>query len=110
MASYSIASCENTAVPNWLELPKDITTNILQRLDTIDIVTSVRYVCPLWWNIFKDPLMWRTTHITSVTHFPYYGQLVKICHYAIKQSCGQLEDISMEKFATDYLPKSIIIV
>jgi hypothetical protein len=27
------AEVNNSTVPNWLELPKDITANILQRLD-----------------------------------------------------------------------------
>jgi hypothetical protein len=55
MASCSIsakeAEAENTVVPNWLELPREITANILQRLDTIEVVKSVCLVCPLWWNI-----------------------------------------------------------
>ncbi|PNX61921.1 F-box protein skip19, partial [Trifolium pratense] len=76
MASSSItekeadAYGESTTVPNWLQLPRDITANILQRLDTIDIVTSVCHVCPLWWNICKDPFMWRTIKIQLSECFP----------------------------------------
>jgi hypothetical protein len=72
MASCSIsakeAEAENTVtvVPNWLALPKEITTNILQRLHTIEIVKSVCLVCPLWWNICKDRLMWRTIRMTNL--------------------------------------------
>ncbi|XP_058752339.1 putative F-box/LRR-repeat protein 23 [Vicia villosa] len=109
MASSSFASnetdFESTAVPNWVELPRDITANIFQRLGTIDIVTSVRYVCPIWWNIFKDPLMWRTIRMTKFSDF--YDQPVEICQYAIKQSCGHLENIFIDDFATDDLLKFI---
>ncbi|CAK8566640.1 unnamed protein product [Lathyrus sativus] len=104
MASRSTVSCDGTAEPNWDELPRDITANIFQRLDTIEIVTTVRYVCPIWWNMCKDPLIWRTIRMTNVGDSPYYDeQLLEICYYAIKQSCGHLEYISIENFATDDL-------
>ncbi|GAU22400.1 hypothetical protein TSUD_122860 [Trifolium subterraneum] len=64
MNAFPVKELEGES-PNWLELPTDITTNILQRLSTIDIVTSACQVCPLWWNICKDPLMWRTVDMTS---------------------------------------------
>jgi len=79
---------ECTTKPNWLELPVDLTKNILQRLDTVDIVTSARNVCPLWWNVCKDPLMWRTIHmIKRVSPFDFRC-LEKICHCAVDLSCG----------------------
>ncbi|XP_045799768.1 putative F-box/LRR-repeat protein 23 [Trifolium pratense] len=59
MNSFPVKELEGES-PNWLELPTDITTNILQRLNSIDILTSACQVSPLWWNISKDPLMWRT--------------------------------------------------
>ncbi|XP_024632938.1 F-box protein SKIP19 [Medicago truncatula] len=34
---------ESTKNPNWVELPKDITSNILQRLNTVEILTKTRY-------------------------------------------------------------------
>ncbi|XP_045820222.1 F-box protein SKIP19-like [Trifolium pratense] len=100
------ADCMNSTVPNWLELPVSITTNILQRLNTIDIVTSACKVCPLWENICKDPLMWRTIRMRYNDASPYifnHVDLVKICRFAVKQSCGHLEDIDIEYFCTDYL-------
>ncbi|GAU50714.1 hypothetical protein TSUD_123670 [Trifolium subterraneum] len=87
MASSSIpleeAESENIALPNWLALPIDITKNILRRLDTVEIVTNVCQVCPLSHNIFKDPLMGRTIHMS--------------------RSCGYLENIDIELFCTDDL-------
>ncbi|CAK8566642.1 unnamed protein product [Lathyrus sativus] len=96
--------------PNWLDLPRDITTNILRRVGTYEIVTSVCEVCPLWWNICKDPIMWRTIHMTSLWMPPYPNynlDLVKICCIAIERSCGHLEDIDVNSFATDDLLECI---
>lgn len=66
--------------PNWLELPRDITANILQKVGVVEIVTSACLVCPLWW---------------------------KICRYAVERSLGHLEDIDIQYFGTDDLLKFI---
>lgn len=110
MASHSIpakdAECESIAVPNWLQLPRDITANILQRLDTIEIVRSACQVCPQWWNICKDPLMWRTIRMIDDLDTPD-DDLVEICRYAIERSSGHLEIIEIESFCTDDLLECI---
>ncbi|XP_058783594.1 putative F-box/LRR-repeat protein 23 [Vicia villosa] len=94
--------------PNWLELPIDLTKNILERLDTVQIVTSARNVCPLWWNICKDPLMWRTIRIDNIHYTLFgYGCLEKICRLAVDLSCGQVEDINIDVIGTDALFKYI---
>ncbi|GAU42086.1 hypothetical protein TSUD_134700 [Trifolium subterraneum] len=99
---------EVTTGPNWLDLPRDVTSNILQRLGTIEIVTSACQVCPLWWNICKDPLMWRTINIHGIRHLSYdYDELENICCNAIERSCNHLEEIDIELFGTDNLLKCI---
>jgi hypothetical protein len=114
MASCSVPTHEtkgeSTMVPNWLELPIDITTNILQRLDTIDIVTSACLVCSLWWNIFKEPRMWQTIRMVDQGYrswdYPLwdYCDLVEICCYAIGRSWDHhLENIYIDSFGSDYL-------
>ncbi|CAK8566643.1 unnamed protein product [Lathyrus sativus] len=127
MASCSIAAkeaeVESTMLPNWLDLPWDITSNILQRLGTVEVATSACLVCPLWWNICKDPLMWHTIHISyfkSLFHNNYTDYLrilgpfykndleyQKVCRYAVDRSCGHLIDINIEYFCTDDLLESI---
>ena len=54
---------ESTTGPNWLDLASDLTTNILQRLGTFEILTTACLVCTQWFKICKDPLMWRTIHM-----------------------------------------------
>ena len=125
MASRSIsamdAECKSIARPNWLQLPRDITANILQRLDTIEIVTNACQVCPQWWNICKDPLMWRTIRMIDLDASDYdlveicrYAierssghDLVEICRYAIERSSGHLEIIEIESFCNDDLLECI---
>ncbi|KAJ1387093.1 Leucine-rich repeat, cysteine-containing subtype [Sesbania bispinosa] len=93
---------ESTMTPNWLALPRDVTANILQRLDTFEIVTSVCRVCPLWWKICKDPFMWRTVHMNNNYGNSSYNS-EKVCRYAIDRSYGQLEDINIQNFGSDDL-------
>ncbi|CAJ2640731.1 unnamed protein product [Trifolium pratense] len=112
MASSSITTKEAEAestMPNCLELPIDITANILSRLDTIDIVKSVCLVCPLWWNFFKDPLKWHSIHMTNFTSLSSitFSELAKICCYAVERSRGHLLDIEIRSFGNDDVLQSI---
>ncbi|XP_058752623.1 F-box protein SKIP19-like [Vicia villosa] len=94
---------ENTTrKPNWLELPRDVTLNILQRLHTVEVITSACLVCPLWWNICRDPYMWRTILMSEFYHARGMDW-VKMCQYAVDRSCGQLEDIYIHMFGNDEL-------
>lgn len=97
---------ESIMGPNWLDLPIDVTAFILQKLSVADILTSARQVCSLWWNICKDPLMMRSIDQTLCRNYPAY-MLRAFCRYAVDQSCGHLEDITIEYFATDDFLKYI---
>lgn len=68
-------------------------------------VTSVCLVCSLWWNIYKDPLMWRTIQMTNRN--ADYNYYVTICRYAIERICGYLEDINIEFFGAGDLLRGI---
>jgi hypothetical protein len=100
---------ESTTVnPNWLELPRDVTSNILQRLGAVEILTKARYVCPYWWNICKDPFMWRKINMGRF-HLCFSSfnlgtrnldRLVNLCQYAVDLSSGHLEEIDIYSFGT----------
>lgn len=93
---------DNTTGPNWLDLPKEVTKIILQKLSVEDNVIGASKVCSLWWKISKNPLMWRTINMTKLPDYTN-PRLLRICSCAVKRSCGQLEEISIEIFATDEL-------
>ncbi|KAL0011790.1 hypothetical protein SO802_006898 [Lithocarpus litseifolius] len=73
---------------NWLDLPKDVTVSILQRLGAINILESAQKVCMLWRNICKDPSMWRAIdmqNLDDLHNMPY--NLKIMCIHAIDCSC-----------------------
>ncbi|PNX90104.1 F-box protein skip19 [Trifolium pratense] len=100
---------QRQAMPNWVDLPRDLTENILQRLGTVEILMSASRVCSLWWNICKDPLMWRTILIHHILSLPYKyrHQLNNICYTAIERSCNHLQDIDIQLVVTNDLLKCI---
>lgn len=89
---------------NWLDLPADITANILHRLGQIEVLESAQKVCTAWRRICKDPAMWRVIDMQNhgdLSDVPY--DLEKMCMHAIDRSQGQLVDITIEYFGTDEL-------
>jgi hypothetical protein len=88
---------------NWLELPRDVTASILQRLGAIEILTSAQHVCKLWYNLCKDPSMWRTIEMLNCYNLMYIYDLEKMCRRAVDRSSGQLRDINLEFFVNDDL-------
>ncbi|CAK8570063.1 unnamed protein product [Lathyrus sativus] len=93
-----------TTMPNWLELPRDLTLNILRRLPMFDIITNASLVCPLWWNFCKEPCIWRTIHMPDFFHSGYsIADWVKMFQYAVDRSCGQLKDVYICMFGNDEL-------
>ncbi|MCD7460162.1 hypothetical protein HAX54_042971 [Datura stramonium] len=85
--------------PPWVELPEEITTDILQRLGTIEIVQSAQRVCSTWWKVCLFPAMW---HAVDLKYEPDSNRiprvLEKICRIAVDRSQGQLLKISIQKF------------
>ncbi|CAI8597201.1 unnamed protein product [Vicia faba] len=92
-------------VPNWLELPRELTSKILQLLGPVEIVRNAHQVCPMWSNICRDPSMWKSIEMIKGFNSPY--NLEKIYMYAVDQGCDHVEEINVEYFATDELIKKI---
>ncbi|XP_040365555.1 F-box/LRR-repeat protein 4 isoform X2 [Rosa chinensis] len=89
----------------WTELPDNITRSILSRLGAIEILATAQKVCSKWFYICKDPLMWRTIDMHNkfdISNYrPFY--LHDLCEDAIDRSCGNLVDINVENFGTNFL-------
>ncbi|KAM4101304.1 hypothetical protein ACB094_05G133600 [Castanea mollissima] len=89
---------------NWLDLPRDVTESILQRLGSVEILKTAEKVCTLWRNICKEPSMWRDINLLNL----YYWEggpsdPLKMCQNAVDRSCGQLRAINIEYVANDEL-------
>ena len=98
-SSSSSSSTRSEEYRNWLELPRDVTASILQRLGAIEILESAQKVCLHWRNLCKDPSMWRAIDMRN----HYDLDIEKMCRHAIDRSSGQLRDINIEFFGTDDL-------
>ncbi|XP_030968810.1 F-box protein SKIP19-like [Quercus lobata] len=105
-SSSSSSSTRSEQYRNWLELPRDVTASILQRLGAIEILESAQKVCMHWRNLCKDPSMWRAIDMRNHEYWDL-DHLEKMCRHAIDRSSGQLRDISIEYFGTDDLLKHI---
>ncbi|XP_059436510.1 putative F-box/LRR-repeat protein 23 [Corylus avellana] len=92
---------------SWLELPLDVTASILLRLGAIDILKSAQMVCSTWYNLCKDPSMWRAIDMRNSGNNREFRKLRKMCHDAVDRSCGQLFDINVEYFVNDDLLRHI---
>ncbi|GJW15337.1 putative F-box/LRR-repeat protein 23 [Tanacetum coccineum] len=86
---------------NWLELPFDVTANILLRIGMIDILENAQKVCTVWRKICKDPSMWRVINMRDLlkSSIFYFSVDVKLFKHVIDRSQGQLVDIT---FLYDY--------
>ncbi|XP_019179641.1 PREDICTED: putative F-box/LRR-repeat protein 23 isoform X2 [Ipomoea nil] len=90
----------NAAAP-WVDLPRELTANILQRLSVEDIFQSAQ-VCTAWWRLWQDPSMWRYVDFWNIV-IAKEQDWDKICREVVNRSEGQLISIKLGYFATDDL-------
>ncbi|KAL8466313.1 hypothetical protein ACS0TY_035428 [Phlomoides rotata] len=93
--------------PQWIELPGDVTANILRRLGAVEILQSAQKVCTTWWRVCQDPAMWRVIHITHIGD-DRYGQIPAMCRRVLDLSQGQLLDLTIKGFWNVQLPNYVL--
>nr|XP_009777491.1 PREDICTED: putative F-box/LRR-repeat protein 9 [Nicotiana sylvestris] len=98
LKASSSSSSPQLPSPPWVELPPEITANILQRLGAVQIVWSAQRVCSTWWKVCHDPAMWRVVDLKNDIKMPRV--LEKICRIAVDRSQGQLLKINIEYFGS----------
>ncbi|MFS8010529.1 putative F-box domain, leucine-rich repeat domain superfamily, F-box-like domain superfamily [Helianthus anomalus] len=82
---------------NWLDLPSDVTANILERVGMVDILENAQKVCTAWRKICKDPAMWRVINMSDIDILrsdAIFSSLT-MCKHAVDRSQGQLVDITL---------------
>ncbi|KAK4440210.1 putative F-box/LRR-repeat protein 23 [Sesamum alatum] len=92
------------ATPPWLELPREMTTTIIQKLGAVEILTTAEKVCTYWRSLCQESSMWESIDMRiegNIWEVPY--DLEKLCRYAVDRSQGQLKDINIEYFGSDEL-------
>ena len=88
---------------NWEDLPWEVTASIFSRLMATGILMSVQFVCKSWFDICKDPLLWRRINVVNDRE----AAVGRLCRHAVDRSCGGLLDINIDYFGTDDLLKYI---
>ncbi|PIN03082.1 hypothetical protein CDL12_24394 [Handroanthus impetiginosus] len=87
--------------PPWIDLPRDVTANILQRLDAFDILENVQRVCTTWRRVCQDPAMWRVIVLRDPGDLHRCYDLNRMCCHAVDRSQGNLIELHIEYFGDD---------
>ncbi|KAL1555777.1 putative F-box/LRR-repeat protein 23 [Salvia divinorum] len=97
------ASSSSSAAPTppWIELPEDLTANILKRLDVEEILESAQKVCSTWWRVCKNPAMWRVIDFDSHRCASHNVRNIWLC--AVDRSQGQLLELKLSGSRMDDL-------
>ncbi|KAM0040593.1 putative F-box domain, leucine-rich repeat domain superfamily, F-box-like domain superfamily [Helianthus debilis subsp. tardiflorus] len=86
---------------NWLDLPSEITANILHRIGVFDIFQNAQKVCTTWREICKDPAIWRVIYVDASFDTNANHAFEEMCKRAIDRSQGQLVDITIVRFRNE---------
>ncbi|KAK9070750.1 hypothetical protein SSX86_011152 [Deinandra increscens subsp. villosa] len=86
---------------NWLDLPSELTANILYRIGVLNILLSAQKVCTAWRKICKDPAMWTIVCIDAVSDRHNDIHYTDLCKHVVDRSQGQLVDITISGFLFD---------
>ncbi|KAL3619480.1 hypothetical protein CASFOL_037050 [Castilleja foliolosa] len=96
-AHYPMIGGSSSASPRpWIELPQDVTENILRRLWPVEILENAQKVCTTWRSVCTEPSLWRVIDIKNS------GDDV-MCRRVVDRSQGELIDINIEYSGTDDL-------
>lgn len=91
----------------WIDLPGDVTANILQRLGSEEILRSAQKVCTTWEKVCRDPSMWRVVDLKNRCVDDLEFDLM--CRCAVDRSQGQLTDLSITYFGDDDLLRYVVV-
>ncbi|RVW39476.1 F-box protein SKIP19 [Vitis vinifera] len=95
---------------NWQELPRDVTSMILSKLNAVEILSSAQFVCSFWRKLCREPMMWRNIDMHNLGDLCDLGyDLEEMARHAVDRSGGQLLSICIDDFATDNLLNYIMI-
>ncbi|KAL3616943.1 hypothetical protein CASFOL_039337 [Castilleja foliolosa] len=95
---------DNNPTAPWIELPLDMTENILRRLGQVEILQNAQNVCTTWRSVCSDPSLWRVIDLKGFgdDHELLFNPDI-ICRRAVYHSQGELTDLNIEFLGTDDL-------
>lgn len=89
--------------PPWIDLPEDVTADILHRVGAVEMLDTAEKVCTTWRSVCRDPSMWRVVDMKDSSSCYDTRRLGSTCRRAVDRSEGYLLDINIEYFGTDEL-------
>ncbi|XP_042038253.1 putative F-box/LRR-repeat protein 9 [Salvia splendens] len=89
--------------PPWIDLPLDVTADILHRLGAAEMLETAEKVCKTWRSVCRDPSMWRVVDVKNSGSCYDTRRLGSLCRRAVDRSRGELMDINVEYFGNDEL-------
>ncbi|XP_042040880.1 F-box protein SKIP19-like isoform X2 [Salvia splendens] len=89
--------------PPWIDLPLDVTADILHRLGAAEMLETAEKVCKTWRSVCRDPSMWRVIDVKNSGSCYDTRRLGSLCRRAVDRSSGDLVDINIEYFGSDEL-------
>ncbi|KAL1555770.1 putative F-box/LRR-repeat protein 23 [Salvia divinorum] len=96
-SSKAPASSAAPPPPPWIELPEDLTANILQRLHAEVRLGSAQLVCSTWRRACKNPAMWRVVDL-DYRRCEDEAEFDFVCRGAVDRSQGQLIELKVINF------------
>ncbi|CAE6230276.1 unnamed protein product [Arabidopsis arenosa] len=89
---------------NWADLPPELTSSILLRLNIHDKLNNAQKVCKSWRRVCKDPSTWTKIETRMSKNFDVWKyDLEAMCRHAVDLSRGGLLEINIEDFGSDSL-------
>ncbi|XP_047951957.1 putative F-box/LRR-repeat protein 23 isoform X2 [Salvia hispanica] len=85
---------DSSAAPPWIELPEELTANILQRLHAEQRLGIAQLVCSAWRRACKNPAMWRVIDL-DYRRCDDVAEFDIICRCAVDRSQGQLIELKV---------------
>ncbi|KNA21390.1 hypothetical protein SOVF_043660 [Spinacia oleracea] len=93
---------KNKKIPKWLELPEDIWSLILSKLNTTYIIENVQNVCMLFRKLCKQPSLFKVVDMTlpdAYMHLDFDANV--LTRFIVDRSCGSIVDIFLEHLCDD---------
>ncbi|XP_047942036.1 putative F-box/LRR-repeat protein 9 isoform X2 [Salvia hispanica] len=104
----SVVASSSDPPPSCIDLPRDVTAEILQRLGAEGMLTSAQKVCTTWWKVCKDPALWRVIDFSNPRQGIFNDEYNVMCRRAVDRSQGQLVDLTIQYFGDDALLDYIV--
>ncbi|CAO2842165.1 unnamed protein product [Amaranthus hypochondriacus] len=87
----------------WLELPRDVMLSIFMKFEAKEILETAQFVCKSWYNLCKDPSIWRNVMMQNLSGPGLAKKHEKMLCSAVDRSSGGLIKLDIEGFGGDEL-------